>query len=62
MWRPGTPMQISEVNPVNDPTKIIGIPPLWYPDETVEVFLADNLGDLLVDHTAPDRYLLGPPS
>lgn len=63
MWRVGTPMKVSfDVNPVNDPTKIRGVPPVWYPDPSVEVFLADESGDLLTDHTAADTYLMGEPS
>jgi len=63
MWRVGTPMQISEVNPVNDPARIVGVPPVWYPDPLLEVFLADDSGDLLVS-TIPGLggYLTSPPA
>jgi hypothetical protein len=60
MWRPGTPMQISfDVNPVNDPTKIRGVPPVWYPDSELEVFLVDSVGNILVDSS---DYMTAPPA
>lgn len=61
MWRLGSPMKISgDVNPVNDPTRIRGVPPVWYPDELLEVFLADDVGNILVEDDGD--FVTSPPA